>query len=121
MTLRSSDLQPDGDLDSIRNSCDVFYNNCQLLSISSLIQAEDCSDWIDCVTTCLPVIDRDAHNIEGGFLFLCKLKEAENDDELIGTIDPLKKTMRMRQLLYEVDQENDPTMCDDEWDGSNAE
>ena len=91
-----------------------FYNNCQLLSISSLIQAEDCSDWIDCVTTCLPVIDRDAHNIEGGFLFLCKLKEAENYDELIGTIDPLKKTMRMRQLLYEVDQENDPTMCDDE-------
>ena len=24
MTLRSSDLQSDGDLDSIRNSCDVF-------------------------------------------------------------------------------------------------
>ena len=26
MTLRSSDLQPDGDLDSIRNSCDVLSN-----------------------------------------------------------------------------------------------
>ena len=25
MTLRSSDLQSDSDLDSIRNSCDVFY------------------------------------------------------------------------------------------------
>ena len=33
MTLRSSDLQSDGDLDSIRNSCDVLNNvlrrNCQ--------------------------------------------------------------------------------------------
>ena len=26
MTLRSSDLQSDGDLDSIRNSCDVFFS-----------------------------------------------------------------------------------------------
>ena len=26
MTLRSSDLQSDSDLDSIRNSCDVFYD-----------------------------------------------------------------------------------------------
>ena len=25
MTLRSSDLQSDSDLDSIRNSCDVWY------------------------------------------------------------------------------------------------
>ena len=25
MTLRSSDLQSDSDLDSIRNSCDVFF------------------------------------------------------------------------------------------------
>ena len=29
MTLRSSDLQSDSDLDSIRNSCDVFYHNVQ--------------------------------------------------------------------------------------------
>ena len=27
MTLRSSDLQSDSDLDSIRNSCDVFFKN----------------------------------------------------------------------------------------------
>ena len=26
MTLRSSDLQSDSDLDSIRNSCDVSFN-----------------------------------------------------------------------------------------------
>ena len=26
MTLRSSDLQSDSDLDSIRNSCDVFFD-----------------------------------------------------------------------------------------------
>ena len=30
MTLRSSDLQSDSDLDSIRNSCDVFYYMAQL-------------------------------------------------------------------------------------------
>ena len=30
MTLRSSDLQSDGDLDSIRNSCDVFMIPCFL-------------------------------------------------------------------------------------------
>ena len=27
MTLRSSDLQSDSDLDSIRNSCDVFFTS----------------------------------------------------------------------------------------------
>ena len=29
MTLRSSDLQSDSDLDSIRNSCDVFSSHCR--------------------------------------------------------------------------------------------
>ena len=38
MTLRSSDLQSDGDLDSIHNSCDVsnvylkIHGNCKMLS-----------------------------------------------------------------------------------------
>ena len=31
MTLRSSDLQSDNDLDSIRNSCDVYKRNIKLL------------------------------------------------------------------------------------------
>ena len=30
MTLRSSDLQSDSDLDSIRNSCDVLASECGL-------------------------------------------------------------------------------------------
>ena len=34
MTLRSSDLQSDSDLDSIRNSCDVFANHYQIRLIS---------------------------------------------------------------------------------------
>ena len=32
MTLRSSDLHSDSDLDSIRNSCDVFFDKTQTLN-----------------------------------------------------------------------------------------
>ena len=35
LTLRSSDLQSDGDLDSIRNSCDIFSINPRILTIIS--------------------------------------------------------------------------------------
>ena len=39
MTLKSSDLESDSDLDSIRNSCDVFVNVCilNILSILSIL------------------------------------------------------------------------------------
>ena len=39
MTLRSSDLQSDSDLDSIRNSCDVFYIADMNTMIGQIIQS----------------------------------------------------------------------------------
>ena len=35
MTLRGSDLQSDSDLDSIRNSCDVFFVLCHKMPVST--------------------------------------------------------------------------------------
>ena len=37
MTLRSSDLQSDSDLDSIRNSCDVFLAKINFLAKRSTL------------------------------------------------------------------------------------
>ena len=49
MTLKSSDLQSDSDLDSIRNSCDVFIrpksNHCLALLSQSLLVVR--VDWCD--------------------------------------------------------------------------
>ena len=42
MTLRSSDLQSDSDLDSIRNSCDVYYLEGLFNPIGFVIDGFDC-------------------------------------------------------------------------------
>ena len=51
MTLRSSDLQSDSDLDSIRNSCDVYtlYQVVMLLFVSKV-------PIVVCSTSALPKI-----------------------------------------------------------------
>ena len=52
MTLRSSDLQSDSDLDSIRNSCGVF--DCGTVYILSVV---DCLYSFDCCTIYIVYID----------------------------------------------------------------
>ena len=75
MTLRSSDLQSDSDLDSIRNSCDVFVCNQQIEKQKSHRLTEE--GWWSKAIWAMPIYQNQHISKRGSWDFYFYLPESE--------------------------------------------